>query len=84
MDSRLLKMARPARGQELHWTGSKPPRSRSPADDQPSESAGRCQVLRNRPPVALARRGSLPPLWSGACDEAGSRHDPTGAAKVSV
>ena len=30
MDSRLLKMARPARGQELPWTGSKPPRSRSP------------------------------------------------------
>ena len=45
--------------------------TQAPNDDQPSKCAGRCQVLRNRSPVAVARQGPLSALRRGRDHEAG-------------
>ena len=73
MGSGLLSLARSQGGPSVHHTSElKQADGQFPADDQPSRPAGRRQVLRQTPSVALARGCSLPPLRGVADHEAGT------------
>lgn len=63
-----LSAAHAAHAVRAHWGIE----NRLHNDDQPSKFAGRCQVLRNRSLVAVARRGPLSALRRGRDHDAGA------------